>query len=134
MSFTFLDHTADIKFKARGKTRAALFEECAGALKEIIADKQTIKCSLKKTFTTTGNDDQALLYQFLEEILFLLDAEQFLVAKTRITFKGKTLSAVAWGDRASKYTGLNHIKAPTFAEMYVKKVKTGWEAQVVMDV
>jgi SHS2 domain-containing protein len=134
MSFTFLDHTADIKFRATGKTLANVFEQSALAMKEVIADKKYIKSSIKKKITISGEDTKDLLYQFLETILFFLDAESFIISKTKVTIKDLQLEATLWGDKTSDYQGLNHVKAPTFAEMYIKKVSSRWEAQVVLDV
>ena len=86
-----------------------------------------------------GKDKEALLYSFLEEFLFLLDAEDFIVdkiKKIKIEIKGKKfeLQAEAFGDRASEYKFTNDVKAVTYNQMFVKKEKDKYVVQVVLDV
>ena len=42
MSYEFIDHTADVAFKSKGKTLEELFESCA------LATEQTMVKNLKK--------------------------------------------------------------------------------------
>ena len=38
------------------------------------------------------------------------------------------------GDDAEKYNISEHVKAITYNEMFVKKIKNNWTSQVVLDV
>ena len=155
MTIKFLPHTADIKFQASGATLEKAFEESAKALKQTITklkiqDKQERKISIK------AKDNEALLYNFLEEFLFLLDAEDFLLNKiikleihspdNKDSTKGGTsrrrdlgghlfkLVAQVSGDKASNYKISNEVKAITYNQMFVKKSKDKFICQVVLDV
>lgn len=130
----FLEHTADVKFTVEGKTLDSAFDECAKALMKVIADEAKIKGKIKKEISLEGEDKKELLYEFLERLLFLLDAEGFVFSKTKVKIKGNSLKSIVWGDKTSNYKCLNHVKSPTYAEMYIKKTKSGWKAQVVLDV
>ncbi|MFH1290769.1 MAG: archease [Nanoarchaeota archaeon] len=139
--YKFLPHTADIKFKAYGKTLNKAFENAALAISNILTNENKIKPKKGITSKISGSDKESLLYNFIEEIISLLDIENFVTAKAEITIKGGrigpfTLKAIFYGDNASNYKGLNHIKAPTYAEMHVKDLgsKKGWEIQAVVDV
>lgn len=134
--FEFLEHTADIKFRVFGKTLAEIFENSALAVSEYLTRGKKIKLKKKKQFSliSSENDLNLLLYKFLDELIFFLDAENFLVSKAKVSIKNGHLKAVVFGDRASDYKDLDHIKAATYSEMYVKKTENGWEAQAVMDV
>ena len=134
--FEFLEHTGDIKFRVSGKTLAEIFENSALAVSEYLARGKKIKSKKKKQFSliSSENDLNLLLYKFLDELIFFLDAENFLVSKAKVSVKNEHLKAVIFGDRASDYKDLDHIKAATYSEMYVKKTENGWEAQAVMDV
>ena len=134
MKFEFLEHTADIKFKAYGKTLNEVYESCALAFSESIARGKKIKSKKKKKIEVLGNDKEAMLYSFIEELIYLLDADDFVVAKTKVSIKGKKLNAEIFGDDSKNYKELDHVKAATYAEMYVKKTSKGWEAQMVLDV
>ncbi len=135
MKFKFLEHTADVKFQAFGKNEEEVFENSADALKEAICDKKKIKAAEKKDITVEGGDYESLLYKFLEEIIYLLEAEDFLISKVKeIKIKNFRLKAVLSGDKASDYNFNNEVKAVTYNEMFVKKIKNEWVAQVVLDV
>ena len=133
MKFKFLDHTADIKIRAYGKTLNEAFESIALALSEHICKDQEIKSRKGKTIRITGSDIKNLLYKFIEEIIYLLDAEDFVVTKSKVDVKDNKLNAKFYGGKASSYH-LHHVKAPTYAEMHIKKKKDMWEIQAVVDV
>jgi len=135
MKFKFLEHTADVKFQAFGKNAEEVFENSALALKEIICGKKKIGGIREMKVTAKGKDYEKLLYNFLEEILYLLDAENFLISKIKeIKINRFRLKAVILGDRAKNYKFTNSAKAITYNEMFIKKEKGKWISQVVVDV
>jgi len=134
--FEFLEHTADIKFRAFGKTLEEVFENSALAMLNIIY-KGKVKEEKKLKIKANGKDIESLLYNFLEEFLFLFDSENFLlsdVKNIKINEKNFTAEAEVVGDDVINYKTSVHVKAITYNEMYIKKTKKGWEAQVVVDV
>ena len=132
--YEFLEHTADIKFQAFGKSVEEVFENSALALKETIYKKQ-IQEKEEKEIEAKGKDFESLLYNFLEEFLYLLDAEDFLFSKIKeIKIDDFKLRAIVIGDKASSYNFTNPVKAITYHEMFVKKEREKWIAQVVLDV
>ena len=133
--FEFLEHTADIKFRVYGKSLKEIFSNCSLAISHIISRGKNIKAVKKKEFTVSGKDNESLLYNFIDELIYLLDAENFVVSKIDVELLEGKLKAIVFGDDASRYKDLDSIKAATYAEMYVRVVKKGkWEAQVVVDV
>lgn len=137
MSYKFLMHTADVKFQASGKTLEDVFIFSADALKETISGKTKIKNLMKKKIEIKSEDLSGLLYKFLEEFLFLLDAESFLFSKIeniKIDEKKFKLSAIIVGDNVRGYKITNDVKAVTYNQMFVKKEKNLWKTQVVLDV
>lgn len=133
--FKFLEHTADIKFQAFGENLEEVFENSALALKETICGKNIIKEKKEKVINAEGKDFESLLYNFLEEILYLIDAENFLIKKVKeIKINKFKLKAVLTGDEASNYKFTNNVKAITYNEMFVKQQKGKWVVQVVLDV
>ena len=136
MKFKFLEHTADIKFQAFGDTIEEVFENSALAMFNTMHDG---KIKSKKSFKikVKGKDFESLLYNFLEELLFLFDVEGFFLSNIKsIKIDGKKfkLEAVVFGDDVLKYKMHLGIKAITYNDMFVKKVKGKWVAQVVLDV
>lgn len=135
MKFKFLEHTADIKFQAFGKSEEELFENCALALRDSIYHGIKVKENKRKTIKAEGKDYESLMYNFLEEIIYLLDAEDFLIVKVeKIKIDKLKLKAIIVGDKASDYKFTNPVKAVTYNEMFVKEEHGKWTSQVVLDV
>ena len=134
MKYEFLEHTADVKFRVYGKTFGKIFEHTALAVSEILSGGNKVDPISVKEVEIEGSEKERLLCDFIDELIYYLDAEDFLVSKAKVKVKGNKLKAKIFGDDALAYPGLDHIKAATYAEMYVKKKKDGWEAQVVVDV
>jgi len=81
--FKFLEHTADIKFQAQGKSLEEAFENSALAMFGAMSDKK-INPKIKKKIKVNGKDLENLIYNFLEELIFLLDSKNFFVSRTRV--------------------------------------------------
>ena len=133
--FEFLKHTADVKFRAYGKDLEKQFANAALAMFSIITDTKKIKPELEKTITVEGVDEKSLLFNWLSEILYLLDAEQFMlhdVRKVKIEKKEKLkLTAQVVGSKfKEQYKIEGGIKAATYNEMEI----TQKYVQVVVDV
>jgi SHS2 domain-containing protein len=132
--YEFLEHTADLKFKVYGDSKEKIFENTVLAISKILAKGNKIKISEKKKIEIRGKGREELLYLLIDEIIFLLDAESFITTKAKVKFNKLGLIAEFSGDKAKNYKNLDHIKAATYSEMYIKRKKDGWEAQAVVDV
>lgn len=136
--YKFLEHTADAKFRAYGKTIEEAFSNAALAMFSVMTKTEEINPKIEKKINVTGADLKSLLYSFLEELLFLMDSESFIlnkIKKIKIR-KGKKyeLSAVADGDTISdKYELHGEVKAVTYNEMDIKEEKGKATVQVVVD-
>ncbi len=135
MKYKFLEHTADVKFRAFGKTLAEIFKNSALAMFNIMY-KGRIKAKKKKKIKVKGRDLESLLYNFLEELLFLLDSENFFLSRIKVKIDEKKLELKAdlEGDNAGNYKIGLDVKAVTYNEMFVKKLGKKWVCQVVLDV
>ncbi len=138
-NFIFLEHTADAKFQAFGKNMEEAFANSALAMFSVMTDTEKVRPKLNKTIKAKGNDLKALLYAFLEEFLFLVDTEGFLLHKIKnikITEKKGVyeLSAQAAGDAVSNgYVTNGDVKAVTYNEMEVKQPE-GKEKRFIVQV
>lgn len=124
MKYKYLEHTADIKFQAFGKTLAEAFENSAYAMFNAMHEGR-VAGKLKKKIKVKGKDLESLLYNFLEELLFLLDSENFFLSKIKVKIDEKKLllEAEAFGDEAKNYEIHLDVKAVTYNEMFVKQEK-----------
>ena len=133
MKFKYLPHTADIKFQAFGKTLDQAFENAALATFQAMYENK-IKEKIKKTIKVKGIDKESLLYNFLEELIFLLDTEGFFLSSIKVKITNLTLTATIKGDKAENYSIGLDVKAITYNEMFIKKQKDQFILQVVLDV
>ncbi len=135
MPYRFLEHTADVKFRATGENLNEMFIASAEALNETIRGEIRILEQKEISFSVEGKDIESLLYNFLEEFLFLLDAENFLVSRIKsITISNDKLDCTVVGDSADNYAFTNDVKAVTYSDMFVREKNGGFECQVVLDV
>ena len=135
MKFKFLEHTADIKFQAFGKSLEEVFANSALAMFNSMFDGKVRKTEKFKV-KAEGKDNENLLYNFLEELIVLFDGNQFFLSSVeKIKIKNGKLQAEVVGDKAENYKMSIDVKAITYSEMFVREEKKGkWVAQVVLDV
>ena len=136
LKFRFLPHTADIKFRAYGKTLEEAFANSCLAVSSVLSNGNKINSKKEKKVKVEGGDNKSILRNLLEEIVYLFDAENFITVKAKVEFDetARKLRAVFFGDSSENYSNLDHIKSVTYSEMFVKKVKDKWVTQVVLDV
>lgn len=135
MTYKFKEHTADVKFIAEGKSLEDAFMECANALKEALCGDVRVSRKLSKKVSITGTDLENLLYKFLEEILFLLDSENFLVSSVKfLKINGMSLVAELIGDSSQNYSIIGPVKAVTYSQMSIKFKQNKFFCTVVLDV
>ena len=135
MTHRFLEHTADVKFRAEGSIIEEMYSSAANALNETIRGDIKILEQEEKSFVVEGPDQEVLLYNFLEEFLFLLDAQEFLVSRIKsIEVKEGKIRCVVVGDKAENYAFTNDVKAITYNGMVIGEGHGTFFCEVVLDV
>jgi SHS2 domain-containing protein len=133
--YEFLEHTADARFKAYGRTKEEAFSNCAYALKEVVTEGKIIEKKLEKDILVFGKDNEKLLYNFMEEFLYLIDAEDFILSKIKeIKIEKNKIKAKITGDLFSKYKISNKVKAMTYNSLSIKNENGMFNCEVVLDV
>ncbi len=137
--YEFLPHTADAEFKAYGKSLEEAFTNAGLATYDIITDIKKVKPRIKRSIVIHSRTKEALLYDYIEELLFLTDTEAFLVSKiSNLSIKkqkdGFMLEATISGDIAKKHEINTQIKAVTYNDMFIKEEKGRIVIQVVVDI
>ncbi len=125
--YIILDHTADGKFMAFGKNLEEAYGNSALALASLMWDWKKIEKRVTFPIDVLGSDLEQLLVRFLEEILYLLETENFLLGsvegvKIEKKPEGFGLQASFSGDQgAHKYEIYGSVKAVTYNEMKIRK-------------
>jgi SHS2 domain-containing protein len=138
MKYKFLPHTADAKFEAFGKNLEEAFSHAALAMYSILVDSEMVKPAFEEAILVNGTDSKSLLYNFLEELLFLFETKGFLLRdiKTITITPGETytLQATAQGDlHLDQYVITGEVKAVTYSEMDISETDGMFRVQVVLD-
>ena len=137
--FEFLDHTADAKFRAYGRTVEEAFSHAAEALTSLMWDRDRVVDRAECKVLVEGRDIKQLLVRFLEEIIYLLDAKGFLLRgadDVRISGGegGYRLTARLRGDHAlGSIPIFGEVKGITYNDMLVERNERVM-VQVVVDV
>ena len=134
-NYEYFDVTADIGFKAYGKSLNEAFENAGLAIFNIISDTSNVEPKKEISFKIRSEDEISLLYDFLEELLFYHEIEFMLFSEfhveiddmlqLRATIRGE---AIDW-DRHERKT---EIKAITYHKMDVRKTDI-FEVQAIVD-
>ena len=136
MKYKYFEHTADVKFQAYGRSLDEAFENAAYATTDIITDHNKVKQKVTKKINVESEDKKALLYDFLEEIIVLLDSEDFILSEIKnLKITDNALIAELIGDTNPKNYDINmHIKAVTYQEMEITEDKDKVTLQVIIDI
>jgi SHS2 domain-containing protein len=139
MDYEFLEHTADAKFLAYGNTLEEAFSNVVKATTAIMTDVEKVQPKIDKEIKLEASSKESLLYDFIDELIFLLDTEAFIakeVKKIIITIKNHraTLHAVVLGDCADGYDVHTYIKSPTYNDMFIKEEQDKVTIQMVHDI
>ena len=140
--FRFLPHTADAKFQAFGQTLEEAFAHAALAVCHLMWAPEKVQPTLEKVVEVDGRDLKQLLVAFLEEILFLFETDDFMLAEVAdIQIKRQEkplryqLRARFRGDRIKEDNEIfGDVKAITYNEMEIKETPEGVSLQVVVDI
>jgi SHS2 domain-containing protein len=140
MGFEYLDHTADLKIRAHGSNLEDAFVNAALGGFNFLTDVTKVDKKIVKTIRKQNSRMESLLYDFLEELLFLLDTEGFVfsgVKKMSIS-KGTSgdfeLDCVALGDNIKNYSSKGDLKAITYSDMKIEAKKKDVTITVVFDI
>lgn len=137
--FSFLEHTADILIRAWGKTIDEAFENAGRALFEMMTDISELKSETKYTFKLEAEDLQSLLYDYLDELIYIFDTERIAFTEFKVKIKEVprcSLDCEAWGEKFNpqRHVQKTEVKAPTYAQMEIRKEDDRTTLQYVLDI
>ncbi len=135
--FEILEHTADVGVRARGETPAALFENAAAGFLEIALERETVTERETRRLAAEAADREALLVNWLQEVLWLVDAEGWLPRRVVVEeISEARVSGTAYGEPRDPARHRFHIiiKAVTYHQLSVRERDGVWVAEVYLDI
>jgi len=134
--FEFIDHTADVGIIAYGATIKQAFANAAKGLFSLITELDDIEEVLHRDIEVTTTDKESLLVEWLNELIYLFDAENIIFKRFDITELNNTrLKARNYGEKVdySKHKLKTGVKAATYHMLKVNK-DDGYQVQVIFDI
>lgn len=139
--FRFLPHsvTSDVAFEAFGKTEAELFANSAEALFSVMCGVKNVETKKEKNVSLEAETLEDLLFNFLNELIFLKDRDSMVFSKFDIKIRLNDiyhLSAMVGGEKIDpeKHKLGVDVKAVTKHNFSIKKEDNMYKATVVLDI
>ena len=136
--FEYLEHTADIKFRAYGDTPEEMLTNAAAALFKSMVDPATVRVSETWKVKLEDSDMEQLAYRWLSEIVYLFETESAVFASFAVSLQQNgdwKLEGEIGGERIDlkRHAFENEVKAVTLHQFQIKKNEV-WCIQVILDV
>ncbi|MDD5288440.1 MAG: archease [Dehalococcoidales bacterium] len=135
--FEVIDHTADIGITAYGNDMKQAFANAACGLFSLITELDTVNGKERREIEVTAPDREALLVNWLNELIYLFETRQMLFNRFELTTLTDTgLKAAGFGESfdASRHHLKREVKATTYHMLKVEQSEGGWRAQVIFDI
>ena len=130
--FEEIDHTADLALRVWGQDFYDLLEAAAKGLYHLLNVKVFEDTSHEYSFSIEMDSKEAVLVDFLNELLYLCEEQQMMFSNFTISQDARSLNILAKGKRIASL-GRN-IKAVTFHELEIKEQQTRLITTITFDV
>jgi SHS2 domain-containing protein len=143
MAYKYLEEigTADIAFEATGRDLPELFSEAADATTNVMIDNiEAIQPRQTRQIELSNDKLDMLLFDLLQELIFLKDAERLLLRIREVQIDDKAemylVKATAEGETldVERHHQRADVKAVTLHDFSVKRTEGGWKARVLLDI
>jgi SHS2 domain-containing protein len=134
--FEFINHTADVGVVAYGASLSEAFSNAARALFSLIVELRSVRETLSRGIELKAPDDESLLVEWLNELIYLFDTENILFRRFDVTVLGEgRLRATGYGEKVdrSRHRLKVGVKAATYHMLRVTK-DNGYRVQVIFDI
>src|SRR5215472_4740408 len=143
MPYHYLEEigTADIAFEATGRDLPELFRDAADATTNVMIDNiEAIQSRQTRRIELSNDKLDMLLFDFLQELIFLKDAERLLlrIREVQIDYGDKMYLVKATAEGETLDPERHHqradVKAVTLHNFTVEQADAGWKARVLLDI
>jgi SHS2 domain-containing protein len=135
--FEILEHTADIGFRAWGRTREELFANAALALESVAFEIENVEGRELYPIAASGEDGESLLVNWLSEVLYYLDGRRVVMRRFEIEqLEPLQVRGRAWGESRDpeRHPAKLVVKGVTYHQLRIKQDQNGWCAEVYLDI
>ena len=127
----FVEHVGEVEFQLQSPTEAGIFEAAAHAFAELVSTGETGEAAVHE-IALEGEDHARLLVEWLGELVFLLEVEEFVPERVAtLELLGDRLHAFVEGRRDRPR---HLVKAATLNDLALRREGGLWHGRVVLDV
>ncbi len=134
--FEIIEHTADVGIKAYGANMKEAFANAAGGLFSLITELDDVEEVEYRDVEVTAPDQESLLVEWLNELIYLFDVENIIFRRFDITRLNATqLKARSYGQKvdSSRHKLKTGVKAATYHMLKIDR-GNGCKVQVLFDI
>ena len=135
--FEVLEHTADVGLRARADSLSEMFVEAALGLEDLALDRSRIEEREQYLLDADGEDLEALLVNWLNEIVYCLDGKRVAIGRIAVSSMTENrIEAVGWGEKRDnqRHEPRLVIKAATYHQLRISCDQGQWSAEVYLDI
>lgn len=132
--YEILEHKADLKIKAFGKTKEELFENAMLGMFKGAGYETRLKSKIKnRKIEIKSADLISLLVDFLSEILYLSETKKEIYHKVAFKkFTDNEIKAILRGKKLERMEV--HIKGVTYHDLEIKQKEGIWQSIILFDI
>jgi SHS2 domain-containing protein len=121
MRYRLLDHTADALVEVHGQTLSERFANAAFALFDQMTDVSTVEPVGEVRVIVSADSVEQLLVDFLQELLFLNDTDDYVFSEFEVEIAGMNLEATARGEKfdQSRHPKRSVVKGVTYHNLKI---------------
>jgi len=132
-----LDHTADLGLEVRGGTLPELYAHAAEGMCALFFDLPAVRPRQERTVAAQGHDREEVLVDWLGDLLYMVEVEQFLPCRFEVVELDEThLCARVAGEPfdPQRHRWRTGIKAATYHDLHVRQEPGGeWSVRIIFD-
>ena len=134
--FEIIEHTADAGVRAYGSDMREAFANAAKGLFSLITELDDVGEGEYRDIELTAPDQENLLVEWLNELIYLFDVENIIFKRFDITRLSNTqIKARSYGERvdSSRHELKTGVKAATYHMLKIER-DTGCRVEVLFDI
>ena len=135
-NYELIEHTADVGIRVKGDDLEGLFANAALAMFDVMAEAGNEEAEKKEINIRLKADNfEELFIDWLNELLAQSATKELIFSAFKIARLDKNnLEAKAIGCDVKNYRVNSEVKAATYHQLKLQQLKSGWQAEVILDV
>ncbi|MBI4851029.1 MAG: archease [Acidobacteria bacterium] len=135
--YEIFEHTADLGLRIKASDLNTLFSEAGkGFFSLIVENIDDVALVETLEIKVNGQDLEYLLFDWLNELLYISETQHLVFSYFNVNIDNNGLTAKVSGEKIdySRHILDHEVKAITYHGLVLKEEKTGWLAEVILDI